>query len=155
MKKRVLVTTGAIALVALLAVPLAFAQRMHAMHGMRADGEMPGAMMLGHLRHAKAELGLSDQQTADIKAVFQSLREQNKAYRQSMHSTMSQVAKILINNPNDVASAQALLDQQIEGERAMRTNALNAAAKALNVLTPDQRTKLGALVQEHLDRRSK
>src|SRR6266849_314529 len=154
MKKRVLVTTAVIALVALVAVPLAFAQRMH-MHGMHADGEMPGAMMLGHLRHAKEQLGLSDQQTADIKSVFQGLREQNKSYRESMHNTMAQVAKILISNPNDVASAQALLDQQIESERAMRTNALNAAAKALNVLTPDQRTKLSTMVQEHLDRRSK
>jgi Spy/CpxP family protein refolding chaperone len=153
MKRRVLVTTSALALVALtlVALPL-FAQRMHGMH---ADGNMPGAMMLGHLAHAKAELGLSDQQSADIKAVFQNLREQNKTYRQSMHSTMSQVAQIMINNPNDVASAQALLDQQMETERAMRTNALNAAAKALNVLTPDQRTKLGTMVKEHLDRRSR
>jgi Spy/CpxP family protein refolding chaperone len=152
MKKRVLITVGIISVVALVAVPLAFAQRMHGRHG---DGDMPGAMMLGHLRHAKAELGLSDQQTADIKSVFQNLREQNKTYRDSMHTAMSQAAKILINNPNDVASAQALLDQQIESERAMRTSALNAAAKALNVLTPDQRTKLSAMVQEHLDRRSK
>ena len=68
---------------------------------------------------------------------------------------MSQVAQILIKNPNDVASAQALLDQQLENERVMRTNALNAASKALNVLTPDQRTKLSTMVQEHLDRRSK
>jgi Spy/CpxP family protein refolding chaperone len=153
MKKRVLVTTSAIALVALtlIAVPL-FAQRMHGMH---AGGEMPGAMMLGHLAHAKAELGLSDQQSADIKAVFQNLREQNKTYRQSMHGTMSQVAQILINNPNDVASAQALLDQQLESERVMRTNALNAAAKALNVLTPDQRTKLGTMLKDHLDRRGR
>jgi Spy/CpxP family protein refolding chaperone len=155
MRKRVLVTTSAIALVALIAVPLAFAQRMHGMRGMHADGEMPGAMMLGHLRHAKAALGLSDQQTADIKAVFQNLHEQNKAYRQSMHGTMSQVAQLLIKNPNDIASAQALLDQQLETERAMRTNALNAAAKALNVLTAEQRTKLGTMVQDHLDRRSK
>jgi Spy/CpxP family protein refolding chaperone len=154
MKKRVLVTTSALALVAatLIAVPL-FAQRMRG--GMHADGNMPGAMMLGHLAHAKAELGLSDQQSADIKAVFQNLREQNKTYRQSMHSTMSQVAQILINNPNDVASAQALLDRQMESERAMRTNALNAAARALNVLTPDQRTKLSTMVKDHLDRRSK
>jgi Spy/CpxP family protein refolding chaperone len=155
MRKRVLVTTGVIALVALVAVPLAFAQRMHAMHGMHADGEMPGAMMLGHLQHAKAELGLSDQQTADIKSVFQNLREQNKTYRASMHNTMSQVAQLLIKNPNDIASAQALLDQQIESERAMRTNALNAASKALNILTVDQRTKLSTMVQDHLDRRSK
>lgn len=155
MKKRVLVTIGALILVALIAVPFAFAQRMHAMRGMHSDGDMPGAMMLGHLAHAKAELGLSDQQSADIKAVFQNLREQNKAYRQSMHGTMSQVAQILINNPNDVASAQALLDQQMQTERVMRTNALNAASKALSVLTPDQRTKLSTMVKEHLDRRSK
>ncbi|MDQ6800937.1 MAG: periplasmic heavy metal sensor [Acidobacteriota bacterium] len=155
MKKRVLLTTGAITLVALIAVPLAFAQRMHSMHEMQAGGDMPGAMMLGHLAHAKAELGLSDQQSADIKAVFQNLHEQNKTYRQSMHSTMAQVAQLLINNPNDVASAQALLDQQLESERVMRTNALNAAAKALNMLTPDQRTKLSTMVKEHLDRRSK
>ena len=155
MKRRVLVTTGAIALMALIAVPLAFAQRMHAMRGMHEGGNMPGAMMMGHLAHAKAELGLSDQQTADIKAVFQNLRDQNKTYRQSLHGTMSQVAQILINNPNDVASAQALLDQQLESERVMRTNALNAAAKALNVLTPDQRTKLSAMVKEHLDRRDR
>jgi len=140
---------------ALIAVPLAFAQRMHAMRGMHADGNIPGAMMMGHLANAKAELGLSDQQTADIKAVFQNLREQNKTYRQSLHGTMSQVAQILINNPNDVASAQALLDQQLESERVMRTNALNAAARALNVLTPDQRTKLSTMVKEHLDRRDR
>ena len=152
MKRRLLVATGAIALVALLAVPFAFAQRMHAMRGGPA-GDIPGGMILGHLRHAQAQLGLSDQQTADIKAVFEGLHEQNKAYRQSMHSSMEQVAQILIKNPNDIASAQALLDQQIENERAMRANALNAVAKALNVLTPDQRTKLSAMVQEHLNRR--
>jgi Spy/CpxP family protein refolding chaperone len=152
MKKRLLVATGVIALVAVIAVPLAFAQHMHGMH---ADGEMPGAMMLGHLQRAKAELGLSDQQTADITAAFQGLREQNKTYRQSMHSTMAQVAQILINNPNDVASAQALLDQQMTTERAMRTNALNTAARAISVLTPDQRTKLGSMVQEHLGRSPK
>lgn len=155
MRKRVLVTASAVALVALIAVPLAFAQRMHAMRGMHGGADMPGAMMLGHLGHAKAELGLSDQQTADIKAVFQNLHQQNQAYRQSMHSTMAQVAQILISNPNDVASAQALLDQQMESERAMRTNALNAVAKALNVLTPDQRTKLSTMVQKHLDRRAR
>src|SRR5260370_14658184 len=147
MKKRVLVTTGVIALAALIAVPLAFAQHMHGMH---ADGEMPGAMMLGHLQHAKAELGLSDQQTADITAAFQGLQEENKTYRQSMHSTMAQVAQILINNPNNVASAQALLDPQMTTERTIRTNALNAATKAINVPTPARRTTLNTTPHAHL-----
>lgn len=150
MRKRPLLTAGAIAAVVLLAVPFAFAQHGH--RGMHADGDIGGPMMLGHLRHAQQALGLSDQQVSDIKAVFQDLRQQNQAYRQSMHTTMKQVADTLIKNPNDVAAAQALLDQQLNNERTMRTNALNAAAKALTVLTNDQRSKLSTLLQERMGR---
>jgi len=87
--------------------------------------------------------------------VFEDLRQQNAQYRQSMHSTMQQVAQILLNNPNDVAAAQAVIDEQTNAERTMKINALNAASKALNVLTPDQRTKLSTMVQEHLGRMQK
>jgi Spy/CpxP family protein refolding chaperone len=149
MKTRTLLITASVALVALLAVPLAFAQRGH-MHG---SGE-PGAMMiLGHLQHAKEALGLSDQQVSDIQAIFQSLRDQNATYHESLRGTIQQVAQTLINNPNDIATAQSLLDKQIDAERAMKTNALNAASKALNVLSPDQRAKLSQLLQEHFDQR--
>jgi len=110
-------------------------------------------MIFGHLRHAQQTLGLSDQQVTDIRAIFKDLHQQNQTYRQSMHSTMQQVAEALIKNPNDVAAAQALLDRQMENERALRNNALTAASKALNVLTPDQRGKLDTLLQEHINRR--
>ncbi len=147
MKKRTLLITAAVALVAILAVPFAFAQRGRAMHG------GPGAqMILGHLERAKQQLGLTDQQVSDIRAIFQSLRQQNEPYRQSLRGAMQQVAQTLISNPNDVAAAQALIDQQTEAERAMKTNALNAAAKALNVLTPDQRAKLSTFLQERMNR---
>jgi len=149
MRKPILLTAVAIALVTLVAVPFAFAQREHRMH---AEG-FGGPMILGHLGHIKSTLGLSDQQVSDIKAVFQDLRAQNQTYRQSMHGTMQQVAQILIKNPNDIAAAQALLDQQLQTERTMRTNALNAAAKAINILTPDQRAKLGDMLQSRLERK--
>ena len=148
MKKQTLVIAAGVALVALIAVPFAFAQHGRGMHG-EAFG---GPMFLGHLQHLKQELGLSEQQATDIQAIFQDLRQQNQQYRQSMHSTMQQVAQTLLNNPNDVAAAQALIDQQIGAERAMKTNALNAASKALNILTPDQRAKLSTLVQERMGR---
>ena len=148
MKKHTVAIATAVALLALVAVPIAFAQ--HARH-MRSEG-FGGGMFFGHLGHVKSQLGLSDQQTSDIKAIFQQLREQNQPYRDSMHSTMHQVAQILINNPNDVASAQALINQQADAERTMKLNALNAASKALNVLTPDQRGKLSAMMQEHMGR---
>jgi Spy/CpxP family protein refolding chaperone len=151
MRKHTIAIATAVALMALVAVPIAFAQ--HARH-MRGEG-FGGGMFFGHLGHVKSQLGLSDQQTGDIKAIFQQLREQNQPYRDSMHSTMQQVAQILINNPNDVAAAQALINQQADAERTMKLNALNAASKALNVLTPDQRGKLSAMMQEHMGRMQK
>src|SRR2546428_7274270 len=151
MRKTTVVIAAAVALVAMIAVPIAFAQHARGMHG-EAFG---GPMFLGHLQHLKQDLGLSDQQASDIKAVFQDLRQQNAQYRQSMHSTMQQVAQILLNNPNDVAAAQAVIDQQTNTERTMKINALNDASKALNLLTPDQRTKLSTMVQEHLGRMQK
>ncbi len=151
MRKNILVIAAAIVLVAMIAVPFAFAQHGRGMHGQMFEGPM----FFGHLQNVKQELGLSDQQAADIKAVFQNLRQQNEQYRQSMHGTMQQVAQLLLANPNDVAAAQALIDQQTNAERAMKTNALNAASKALNVLTPDQRTKLSTILQERMARHAK
>ncbi len=151
MRKSIVFSAAAIVLVALIAVPFAFAQRGRAMH---AEG-FGGPMILGHLQHAKQALGLSDQQVSDIRGVFENLRQQNEPYRTSMRTTMQQVAQTLLNNPNDVAAAQALIDQQIDAERAMKTNALNAASKALNVLTADQRTKLSTMVQERMSRSAK
>lgn len=153
MRKITLLTMAAIALVALLAVPLAFAQRRHAMHGDAAG--FGGGPILGHLLRARQELGLSDQQVSDIKAVFQNLRQQNEPYRATMRSTMQRVAQTLINNPNDIAAAQALLDQQTDSERAMKANALAAASKALNVLSADQRTRLGTMLEERLSHSAK
>ena len=151
MKKHTIAIATAVALAVLVAVPIAFAQ--HARH-MRGEG-FGGGMFFGHLGHVKSQLGLSDQQTSDIKAIFQQLKQQNQPYRDSMHNTMQQAAQILINNPNDIAAAQSLINQQADAERAMKLNALNAASKALNVLTPDQRGKLSAMMQEHMGRMQK
>lgn len=151
MKKRTFAITAAVALAVVVAVPIAFAQHARGMHH-EAWG---GSMFFGHLQHAQQVLGLSDQQVSDIKAIFQDLRTQNQQYRQSQRTTMQQVAQILLNNPNDIASAQSLIDQQTAAERNMKINALNAASKALNVLTPDQRAKLGTMLQDHMGRMPK
>lgn len=149
MKKRTLILSATAIVIALSAVPFAFAQ----MHGHRGPGghaghEFGGAMMLGHFAHAKEALGLSDQQVTDIKAIFQQLHDQNEPYRQSLRGGMQQIAATLLANPNDTAAAQALIDQQTSAERALKTNVLNATSKALNVLTADQRTKLASLIAE-------
>jgi Spy/CpxP family protein refolding chaperone len=149
MKKRILIGAGLIALAAILAsVPFAFAQHAMMRRG-NADGGA-GMMFLGHLRHLKSELNLTDEQTSQIKTIFQSLRDQNAAYRDQVHGGVQQVVQVLIKDPNDLAGAQAIVDQQAAAENAMKKNALAAASQALQVLTPDQRTKLGEVVAQHM-----
>ncbi len=150
MKRRILIGAGLIALAAILAsVPFAYAAhtRMH------RDGMDGGDMMFfGHLGRLKSELNLTDEQASQIKTIITSVREQNLQYRQQIHGGLGQVAQALIKNPNDLASAQALIDQQTAAENAMKKNALTAASKALQVLTPEQRGHLGELVTERMQR---
>ena len=150
MNKKYLTIAVVVATLALAAAPFALAQRMHGPHG--GPGDLGGVMFLGHLQHAKQALGLSDQQVSDIETIFKDLRTQNQQYRQSLHGNMQQIATILLNNPNDISAAQALIDKQADTEKQMKTNALLAASKALNVLTPDQRGKLQTFLNERHER---
>jgi Spy/CpxP family protein refolding chaperone len=154
MKKRTLIFTAAAILIVVLAVPFAVAQHMYRAgfgHGCtRGDS----AMMFGHMRGAKAALGLSDQQTADIKKIFTDLRAQNAPYRDSLRGGRQAIAQALLANPNDVAGAQALLDKQSEAERQMKSNALAAFSKGLNVLTPEQRAKASNFLQQRMAKRA-
>ena len=144
MKKRTLIFTSAAVVILLLAIPFAMAQ-----HG-RGHGHGHGAMMMFGLQRAKTALGLSDQQAADIKQIFTDLRTQNEPYRASLRGGRQAIAQLLLANPNDIAGAQALIDKQTEAERQMKTNALHAFSKALNVLTPDQRTKAASFLQQRM-----
>src|SRR5690349_11576765 len=107
MTKRTIIFAAAALLVVGLAVPFAYAQHMRArgmgMHGAR--GDFAGTMMLGRLARAQQQLGLSDQQVADIKAIFKDLRAQNATYRDQLHGNFKSVAAALIANPNDIAAA--------------------------------------------------
>lgn len=147
MKKRLILITLIVAVVA--AVPFVYAGPGghghrggvgHGMHGMR---------FLAHLAEAKSELDLSDAQIDQLKAIVKETREQNAQYRDVLHGTLKSVATTLLTNPNDVAGAQAIVDRQASAEKALKSNLIVAASKALNVLTPEQRTKLALHLAEH------
>lgn len=114
---------------------------------------------LGRLAMLKEKLDLSDQQTDQIKAIFAQVRDQNEPYRAQIRGGMGSIASTLVANPNDTAAAQALIDRQAAAERSMKSNMLAATSKALKVLTPEQRSKLGELLAERQaraeERRSK
>ena len=155
MKKRLILITLIVAAVA--AVPILYAAGPGAHgrgprgHGM-GHGLGHGMAFLAHLQHAKSELDLSDAQMDQLKAIVQETREQNGQYREQIHGTMKNIATTLLTNPNDIAGAQAVLDRQAATEKALKTNLLVAASKALNVLTPEQRTKLALHLADHGNR---
>jgi Spy/CpxP family protein refolding chaperone len=149
MRKRTVIATVVLTVAIAVGAPLAFAQR----RGMHADGGASPARMFHRLIRAKHLLGLTDGQVSQIEAIAEDLKTQNQPYRQALRGGFQAAAQKLLANPNDLAGAQALLDQQATAERTLRTNALNAASKALNVLTPEQRAKLAAFVQERIAKR--
>jgi Spy/CpxP family protein refolding chaperone len=145
-KKRLIIITLILAAVA--AVPLVYAgPGGHGFRGMHGRGGH-GLGILGHLEHVKSELDLNDAQVAQLKEIVKATHEQNDQYRDQIHGTLKQVATTLLTNPNDVAGAQAVLDQQAAAEKALKSNLLVAVSKALNVLTPEQRTKLALHLAE-------
>jgi Spy/CpxP family protein refolding chaperone len=164
MKKRISIAATILAVAALAAVPFVYAGpgpghgRMGGHMGSHMGEHGGGFGFLGggrHLAFLAGKLDLTEQQTDQIKAIFADLHEQNAQYRDSMHGGFKAVADALLKNPNDLAGAQALLDQQAASERAMKQNMLAATSKALNVLTTEQRTELSKIIAEHGERRER
>jgi Spy/CpxP family protein refolding chaperone len=146
--KRWSIFAAVVAAIILVAVPFVYAQGFHRGHH-RGSSDLA---MFGRLAHAQEALDLSDAQVDQIKAIGKALKEQNAPYREQLHSGYTSIAQALLRNPNDVAGAQALLDQQVNAERTMKQNTLVAASKALSVLTPEQRQKAAEFVTERASR---
>lgn len=143
--KKTLKITGIVAVVlALAAVPFVYAGQRHGQGMAMGMGLGP----LGHLGKIQKELDLSDRQVSEIKAIFAALHQENAQYRDQLRGGFDNVISTLLRNPSDIGAAQAIIDQQAQTERALKSNILNAASKALNVLTPEQRDKLGTIISE-------
>jgi periplasmic protein CpxP/Spy len=158
MKKRITIVSLVVVALGVLAVaPLALSgpggHRL-ARQGM-GEGHHPFAegFLMGRLGHIKEELDLTEGQVAQIKAIVGDVKEQNAPYHDQMRGSIHDIARTLIANPNDLAGAQAKLEAQNAAETAMKKNVLSATSKALNVLTPQQRTKLATMLERHADRR--
>jgi Spy/CpxP family protein refolding chaperone len=141
MRKPTTWITALIIAVSIAAVPFAYAQ-----HVRGTPGQDHGFQFLEHLQHVRQQLDLTDDQVAQLKAIGGALKEQNAPFHQQLHAGLHSVATTLLANPNDITTAQSLLDQQNEAERVLKANTLAAASKALNVLTPGQRSKLADMI---------
>ena len=148
MKKRNVILASLIVVITLVAVPFVVAAGPHGGRG----GHHGGGDPLGMLLRAKEELNLSDAQVDQIKTIFKSLHEQNAANRDQLRGGHEEIISTLLANPGNVAAAQRILDEQLAAEKTLKSNMLQAASKALSVLTPEQRTKLAEHIGEMRER---
>lgn len=145
MKKRFAIVAGIAILAVMAAVPFLYAQPARGHHG-GPGGAGDFGMLFGHIDKLKEALNLTDDQVAQIQAIGNDLKTQNAPYREQLHAGFQHITTTLLNNPNDVAAAQALLNQQNAAEMAAKTNMLNAASKALSVMTAEQRAKIAQFI---------
>lgn len=157
MTRRNTLIAAIVAVLMLAAVPFLSAAPGHRGRGDQGPGFHAGfgaGMLFGHLKQIREELDLSEAQTEQIRTIFADLHKQNEAYREELRGGFHAVAQTLLQNPNDLAGAQALLDRQAAAEKTMKANALAATSRALNVLTADQRAELAQMIKERGERRA-
>ena len=139
-------TLTAAALIASLtiAAPLLFAQRRE-----RPDRGRPHVFApFSHIEELSEELNLTEEQVDQIRGIFRDLHELNAPYRQELKGGMGTAFQSLLQNPDDIAGAQAAVDRQAQAERAISTNTINATASAIKVLSAEQRSQLAQLLEE-------
>jgi Spy/CpxP family protein refolding chaperone len=90
----------------------------------------------------KTEVGLSDQQSADLEAVFQSFLPRLRAGWEELDRLEQEVSRLMSDDTTDEARISAAIDRA-EGARASlnKTRTL-MLFKMYRVLSPDQRVKL-------------
>lgn len=152
MKRTVIALTTVLALGAVALVTDAH-PRQGARGAQGTRGEGAGAGIIGRLPALQAELGLTDQQVAQIRASFAELREKNAQYRDSLRAQRGDIADTLLANPQNLEQAMELQQKRAAMREAMQENRMAATARALSVLTPEQRTKLSTRLSERGNRR--
>lgn len=154
-RKAILGISAALAL-GVLATPFLFARGGGGGDPFALGGRGHGAMFahlghggLGPMGRLMRELDLTEEQKEALHRIHDSTIEQNRTAREALHDGFMDAAKILLADPQNVAGARAAIAGREAAIRALKDNALTAVSQGLSVLTPEQRAKLAAHLQEH------
>ena len=154
-RRKTILAISAAAALGILATPFLFARGGGGACPLGMGGRGHGAAMFaGHFGHGGfgrvlRDLDLTSEQRDALHKIHDTTREQNAAAKAALHDGFVDAAKILLANPQDVAGARAAFATREAAIAQMKDNALNGVSQALAVLTPEQRAKLAAHLDEH------
>jgi Spy/CpxP family protein refolding chaperone len=96
----------------------------------------------------RAELGITDRQSADIDRIFESTMPAQRAKREELERLEAQLAVMTSENKADVTTVQAQVDK-VENLRAEMNKTRTVMLYRINlILSPEQRVKVRELIEK-------
>jgi len=115
---------------------------------MRGDGMFGGAM-LGYYVH---KLDLTDAQQAQVKAIVAKEKPALQPLMLQMAQGHSQLRDLVMSGGFDEAKVRELASQQTPVLTELAVQYARIGSEMMQVLTPEQKTKLTALISQHEQR---
>jgi periplasmic protein CpxP/Spy len=115
---------------------------------MRGDG-MFGGPMLGYYVH---KLDLTDAQQAQVKAIMAKDKPALQPLMLQMAQGHSQLRDLVMSGSFDEAKVRELASQQTPVLTELAVQYARIGSEMMQVLTPEQKTKLTALISQHEQR---
>ena len=138
---------AAVVLVLAVMAAIAVSQTVRRAH-MRGDG-MFGGPMLGYFVH---KLDLTDAQQAQVKAIMAKEKPGLQPLMLQVAQGHSQLRDLVMSGTFDEAKARELASQQTQTMTELAVQHARIASEMVQILTPDQKTKLTALINQHEQR---
>ena len=125
--------------------------------GGRSHAAMFAGHFGGHARHSTMarfakDLDLTAEQKEALHRLHEVTHEKNAESRAALHAGFMDAAKILIADPQNVTAARAEIANRQAAIDALKESTLSAVSQGLAILTPAQRAKLAAHLDEHQQR---
>ena len=137
------------AIVLALAVVAAIAVSQ-TVRGARMRGDrMFGGPMLGFYVH---KLDLTDAQQAQVKAIMAKEKPTLQPLMEQMTQGHSQLRDLVLSGSFDEAKAREMASQQTQTMTELTVQHARIASEMVQILTPEQRTKLTTLISQHEQR---
>ena len=142
-----------LAVVAAIAVSQTVKREHMRGYGMFAGDVVGGGMCGDHMLHFFArKLDLTDAQQTPVKDIIAKERPTIRPLMLQMAQTHQQLRQLVMNSGFDEAKVRELASQQAQNTTELTVQRARIASELLQILTPEQKTKLTTLINQHEQR---
>ncbi len=146
--------TWAVVLTLAVMAAIAMSQTEHGAH-MRGNG-MPGGEMFGggmpggpRLDFYMHKLDLTEAQQAQLKAIMEKEKPAFRPLMLQMAQSHAQLRDLIVNGGFDEAKVREMAAQQSQTMTELTVEYARVGSEMVQILTPEQKTKLTQLISEH------